>query len=66
MSWLDGKKTYIVATLGFSIVVAQAVIDWMNGKQPDLTLLFDATIALAMIFLRKGVSSIQTKVTNAS
>jgi hypothetical protein len=56
-SWLDGKKTYIVSTLAFAIVLAQAAIDVMNGKQIDLNLLFQAMIALALLFLRKGIKT---------
>lgn len=54
-SWLDGKKTYIVSTLAFAIVLAQTVIDALEGRQIDLNLLFQAMIALALLFLRQGV-----------
>jgi hypothetical protein len=56
-SWLDGKKTYIVSALAFFIVLAQAAIDVLNGKQIDLNLLFQAMIALALLFLRKGIKT---------
>jgi len=56
-SWLDGKKTYIVSALAFFIVLAQAGIDVLNGKQIDLNLLFQAMIALALLFLRKGIKT---------
>jgi len=55
--WLDGKKTYIVSTLAFAIVLAQAVIDVLDGRQIDLNLLFQAMIALALLFLRKGIKT---------
>lgn len=61
MDWLNGKKTYIAALAGFGIVLLQAVENWCNGDPIELQLLFEATIALAMIFLRKGVAKIQTQ-----
>jgi hypothetical protein len=57
--FLDGKKTYIVSTLAFLIVLAQAIIDTLNGQQVNLQLLFEAMIALAMVFLRQGVSKVK-------
>lgn len=56
LDWLNGKKTYIMALCAFGIVLLQAIMQWCNGDNVDLQLLFEAFIALAMIFLRKGVS----------
>jgi len=56
MDFLNGKKTYIAALAAFGIVLLQAIEQWCNGEPIDLRLLFEATIALAMIFLRKGVA----------
>lgn len=59
MDFLNGKKTYISALAAFGIVVCQAVIDWCDTGHVDLNLLFEATLTLAVIFLRKGISKIK-------
>jgi hypothetical protein len=58
MSWLDGKKTYIAALCAFIVVLAQAIENAMNGVPMNYQILFEAMIALAMIFLRKGIAKI--------
>ena len=55
MDWLNGKKTYIAALAAFIVVAMQMVVRWGNNEPLDLNLMFEALIALAMIFLRKGV-----------
>lgn len=55
IEWLNGKKTYIAALAAFGVVVLDAIGKWANDQPVDYQLLFEALIALAMIFLRKGV-----------
>ena len=63
--WLNGKKTYIAALCAFGIVLLQAIVQWANGDTVELQRLFDAFIALAMIFLRKGVTKTTTATAEA-
>ena len=54
---LDGYKTYIVALGAFLIALGVTLTAWGNGQTIDWQLLVEALIALAMIFLRKGIKT---------
>lgn len=56
MGILNGYKTYLAALAAFLLALGAAMQAYVNGAQIDYQLLIDAFIALAMIFLRKGVS----------
>lgn len=53
---LNGYKTYIAAIAAFLIALGAAMQAYVNGQPIDYQLLVSAFIALAMIFLRKGVA----------
>jgi len=52
---LDGYKTYMVALGAFLIALGVTLTAYGNGAPIDWHLLVEALIALAMIFLRKGI-----------
>ena len=59
---LNGYKTYIAAAAAFMIALGAAMQAYVNGQPIDYQLLIQAFIALAMIFLRKGVSKTAAEV----
>jgi len=56
MKILDGYKTYIAAMAAFLLALGAAMQAFVIGDPINYQLLIDAFIALAMIFLRKGVA----------
>lgn len=57
---LNGWKTYLAAIAAILIALGAAMQAYLNGQMIDYQLLIDACIALAMIFLRKGISKTTT------
>jgi hypothetical protein len=53
---LNGWKTYLAAIAAILIALGAAMQAYLNGQTIDYQLLIDAFIALAMIFLRKGIA----------
>lgn len=60
---LNGYKTYVAAFAAFLIAVGAAMQAYANGEIVPLDLVIQALIALAMVFLRKGIQK-KTEVTN--
>jgi hypothetical protein len=54
---LEGYKTYMVALGAFLIALGVTLTAYGNGAPIDWQLLVEALIALAMIFLRKGIKT---------
>jgi Flp pilus assembly pilin Flp len=52
---MDGLKTYMVAIAAVLIAVGAAIQQYYAGESIDIQYLIEALIALAMIFLRKGI-----------
>lgn len=52
---LSGLKTYMVALAAVLIAVGAAIQQYYAGDVVDIQYLIEALIALAMIFLRKGI-----------
>jgi hypothetical protein len=55
MKILEGYKTYLVAFAAVMIAAGAAIQAYYAGGTIDLQILIDALIALALIFLRKGI-----------
>lgn len=53
---LNGYKTYLAALAAFLLALGAAMQAIVIGDPINYQLLIDAFIALAMIFLRKGVA----------
>jgi len=53
---LEGWKTYLTALAAVLIALGFAIQNYYSGLPVDITVLIDALIALALIFLRKGIS----------
>jgi hypothetical protein len=60
MKLLSGYKTYLAALAAIFLALGAAMQAYVNGQPIDYQLLIDAFIALAMIFLRKGVAKTTT------
>lgn len=54
---LDGKKTYLAAIAAVLIAVGGAINDYCTGQRINLELVISSIIALALIFLRKGIKT---------
>ena len=52
---LNGMKTYMVAIAAVLIAIGAAIQQYYAGNGVDLQYVIEALIALAMIFLRKGI-----------
>lgn len=52
---LNGYKTYLAATGAFLVALGAAMMAYCEGTQIDYQLVVSSLIALAMIFLRKGI-----------
>jgi len=52
---LDGKKTYIAAIAAFLTALGFFLTEWVNTGVIEPQALITAFIALAIVFLRKGV-----------
>lgn len=53
---LDGYKTYLAALAAVLIAVGVALQQYVEGSHIEWNLVIQAIIALAVIFLRKGIS----------
>jgi len=53
---LEGYKTYIAALAAFGIAACTVLLQWTNSEPMDIELIISALVALAMIFLRKGIT----------
>ena len=58
----EGYKTYIAAIAAFGIAVCTVAAQWANGESMDVELIISALVALAMIFLRKGITNEAQKI----
>lgn len=54
---LEGKKTYIAAAGALLVAIGAAAQAYANGLAIQYDLVVDAFIALALLFLRKGIKS---------
>jgi hypothetical protein len=54
---LSGMKTYMVALAAVMIAVGAAIQQYYSGGVIDIQYIIEALIALAMIFLRKGIKT---------
>lgn len=54
---LNGYKTYLVAFAAVLIAVGAAIQQYYSGDVIDIQYVIEALIALAMIFLRKGIKA---------
>jgi len=52
---LDGYKTYLAALMAVILAVAYAIIAWTNNQEIDIQAIITALVALAVLFLRKGI-----------
>lgn len=57
---LNGYKTYIAAVAAILVALGAAMQAYVNGQPIEYQLVIDSCIALAMIFLRKGISKTTT------
>jgi hypothetical protein len=55
MKILEGYKTYLVAFAAVLIAVGAAIQDYYGGSVINYQLIIDSLVALALIFLRKGI-----------
>ena len=53
----EGKKTYLVAISAVLIAVGNALNEYATGQKVDIQIVVRALIALALIFLRKGLQT---------
>jgi len=58
---LTGYKTYLAAGAAAMIAVGVAIQAYCEGLPIDYSLVIEALIAFAMIFLRKGIKTETTK-----
>ena len=61
MSFLGGYKTYLMALAAFMIAAGAAIQNYYTGEIVNYQLVIDALIALAMVFLRKGITDATKK-----
>jgi len=61
---LDGYKTYIAAIAAVLIAVGYALESWIAGEPININVLVNALIALALVFLRKGITAEIKKATD--
>jgi hypothetical protein len=59
---LDGYKTYLAALAAFMIALGLAIQAYVAGNTIEWNAVVQAFIALALIFLRKGVQKTQAAV----
>ena len=53
---LEGKKTYIVAIMAFIVAICYTIQGYLTDGDLRLEGLSTAFIALALLFLRQGIS----------
>lgn len=63
---LNGYKTYIAAMAAFILALGAAMQAYVNGQMIDWNMIISAFIALAMIFLRKGISETTAAATGST
>lgn len=56
----SGMKTYMVAIAAILIAIGAAIQQYYAGDVVDIEYVIEALIALAMIFLRKGIKTQKT------
>jgi len=54
---LEGKKTYIAAAGALLVAIGAGCQAWANGIPIQYDIVVDAFIALALLFLRKGIKN---------
>ena len=52
---LNGYKTYLAATAAVLIAAGVTINAYLNGEPLKVEILISAIIALAILFLRKGI-----------
>ena len=58
---LSGYKTYLAAIAAVLIAIGALIQSYVNGQQIQYNLVIESLIALALIFLRKGIAKTQEK-----
>ena len=58
---LSGYKTYLAAIAAVLIAIGALIQTYVNGQQIQYNLIIESLIALALIFLRKGITKTQEK-----
>lgn len=58
---LDGTKTYMVAFAAVLIAAGAAIQQYYAGQTVDIQYIIQALVALALIFLRKGIKTAITQ-----
>lgn len=53
----EGQKTYMVALAAVLIAVGAAIQQYYAGQVVDIQYIIEALIALALLFLRKGIKT---------
>jgi len=57
MEKLQGKKTYLAAIAALLIAIGAGIQAYVNGLPIEYDIIVDAFIALAILFLRKGIKN---------
>jgi len=52
---LQGKKTYLAGIAALLIAIGAGIQAYVNGMPIEYDIIVDAFIALAILFLRKGI-----------
>jgi hypothetical protein len=59
---LEGYKTYILCIAAFLVALGAALTQLANGQTVEYQYVVDTLIALALLFLRKGIKTDSEKV----
>lgn len=59
---LKGYKTYLVCLSAFLVALAQVISQYANGETVEFQFVIDSLLAIALLFLRKGIKTDTQKV----